>query len=393
MSIEDLPFFQGFCRMCDDGWQQGWHERNGGNLTYRLGDGEVEAASPFFGAPSHWVPLGVAEPTMGGEYFMTTGTGCYMRNVLGDPSHSTGIVEVSPAGDAYRVVWGLEGGGGPTSEFESHLLNHGARCSADGGQTRVCYHMHGPGIIQMSYLVPLDDRAFTRRLWQTMTECVVVFPQGVGVVDWMVPGSSEIARATSAKMACYPCVVWAQHGLFATGQDFDEAFGLAHTVEKAASLYVGARAANGGSETFPNVISDDGLRLTCRDFGIVGNEGFLCGDGEGAFRRTADGRTVVGLKMRLLPGCADEYRRRHDEIWPEMAEMLRGHGVGDYSIFLDAGTGTLYASLTVEDPERYARSVDTEVCRRWWRSMESLMETNEDGSPVTEGLECVFRLD
>ena len=81
------------------------------------------------------------------------------------------------------------------------------------------YHAHTPGIIEMSFVVPLEDRAFTRILWQMMTECVVVFPTGVGVVPWMVPGGPAIAEASSELMKTYDTIVWAHHGLFAAGSD------------------------------------------------------------------------------------------------------------------------------------------------------------------------------
>ncbi len=86
----------------------------------------------------------------------------------------------------------------------------------------------------------------------------------------MVPGKSEIAEASCALMKSYDAIVWAHHGLFAAGPDFDTTFGLAHTIEKAAEIYLAARAANGGSDDFLNRISDQDLRDTCRDFFMQG---------------------------------------------------------------------------------------------------------------------------
>jgi hypothetical protein len=86
----------------------------------------------------------------------------------------------------------------------------------------------------------------------------------------MVPGKSEIAEASCALMKSYEAIVWAHHGLFAAGPDFDTTFGLAHTIEKAAEIYLAARAANGGSDDFLNRISDQDLRDTCRDFFMQG---------------------------------------------------------------------------------------------------------------------------
>ena len=223
MAMEDLAFIKGFCRLCDDGIKQGWHERNGGNLTYRMTDDEVAEAKPFFKEPREWVKMGVRGENLAGQYFVSTGSGKYMRNVLEDPYANIGIVEINETGDAFRIVWGLANGARPT---------------------------------EMSFVVPLEDRVFTRILWQMMTECVVVFPTGVGVVPWMVPGGPAIAEASSELMQAYDAIVWAHHGLFAAGPDFDTTFGLAHTVEKAAEIYLAARAANGGSDDFLNKISD-----------------------------------------------------------------------------------------------------------------------------------------
>ena len=101
---------------------------------------------------------------------------------------------------------------------------------------RVIYHAHPANLIAMTYVVPLTDRAFTRMLWNTMTECPVIFPEGVGVVKWMVPGGREVAVATSKLMERYNNVVWAHHGLFCAADTFDNAMGQMETIEKAARI-------------------------------------------------------------------------------------------------------------------------------------------------------------
>ena len=143
------------------------------------------------------------------------------------------------------------------------------------GACRVIYNAHPTNIIALSYLLPLDARTFTRVLWKAMTECVVVFPAGVGVVPWMVPGGADIARATSEQMKTFDAVVWASHGLFVSGTDFDSTFGLLHTIEKAADIYGRARAMNGGSGEFLNTITDEGLRQIGREFNVKINEAML----------------------------------------------------------------------------------------------------------------------
>ena len=132
------------------------------------------------------VNMGVQADNLAGEYFITTGSGKFFRNVEPDPVHSIGIVEINDKGDSWRIVWGLEGGAKPTSEFPSHFMNHSVRKAATNGANRVIYHCHATNVIALTYILPLTDRDFTRALWQSATECPVVFPEGVGVCPWMV---------------------------------------------------------------------------------------------------------------------------------------------------------------------------------------------------------------
>lgn len=238
MGILESNVLKGFVRLCDDGWRQGWHERNGGNLTYRMRKEEVEECKPYFTYDRPWVNMGVQADNLAGEYFMSTGTGKYFRNMSLAPEENLCIVEINDKGDSYRIVWGLTKGGGPTSEFPSHFLNHSVKTAETNGEARVIYHAHPTNIIALTFVLPLTDSAFSKVLWQSMTECPVVFPKGVGVVEWMIPGGAEIALKTSELMKKYDAVVWAHHGLFVMGNDFDSAFGLMHTIEKSAEIYV-----------------------------------------------------------------------------------------------------------------------------------------------------------
>ena len=273
MSILDVKIIKDYIRACNDGWEQGWHERNGGNLTYRMSQEDVELCRPYFNTPREWNEMGVCAAHLGGEYFITTGSGKFFRNVVLDPAHSIGIVEINKEGSAWRIVWGLEDGARPTSEFPSHFMNHAVRVKATGGACRVIYHAHPANIIAMTYTTPLTAKAFSRALWQSATECPVVFPGGVGVVEWMVPGGAEIALATSKQMEEFEAAVWAHHGLFCSGPDLDITFGLMHTIEKAAEIYNLAMSAGGGK--IMQTITDANLRAIARDFGVTLREEFL----------------------------------------------------------------------------------------------------------------------
>ena len=276
VAVEQQAFVKGFARLCSDGAGQGWHESNGGNASYRLAPEDVASSRSFFyDNPSSWVPLGVQAENLRGEFFLVTGKGAHMRNVALDPDTAAGIVEINGAGDAWRIVWGFKNGGVPTSELPSHMAIQSVRKEATGGASRVLYHAHPVSVVALTNVLPLDARTFTRTLWKMLLESMVAFPGGIGVVPWMVPGGPEIADATADAMRTYDACVWAHHGLFCAGVDFDTTFGLAHTIDKAASIYAQARAMNGGSDRFPNAIPDEGLRGIAEAYHLPVNEAFL----------------------------------------------------------------------------------------------------------------------
>jgi len=94
--------------------------------------------------------------------------------------------------------------------------------------------------------------------------------------------------------------------------------------------------------------------------------------------------------MKLNPGFREEYRKRHNEIWPELVRLLKDEGIGNYSIFLDEETNTLFA---YQEQSGHSSSQDlgqTEIVKKWWKYMADIMETNPDNSPVTIPLDQVF---
>mgnify|MGYP001595069466 CR=1 FL=1 len=97
--------------------------------------------------------------------------------------------------------------------------------------------------------------------------------------------------------------------------------------------------------------------------------------------------------MKLKAGCAEEYRRRHDAIWPELKEELRKAGISDYSIYLDHSTGTLFAVQKLADDNTTSDLPGRPIMRKWWDFMADLMEVNADKSPVCQPVEEVFHLD
>lgn len=98
----------------------------------------------------------------------------------------------------------------------------------------------------------------------------------------------------------------------------------------------------------------------------------------------------AALKMKLKPGFEAEYKKRHEEIWPELSQALTDAGVSDYSIFLDEETLTLFAVQKLTDNNTADQLPQTEIVKKWWAYMADIMETNEDNSPVCKELTDVF---
>ncbi len=99
--------------------------------------------------------------------------------------------------------------------------------------------------------------------------------------------------------------------------------------------------------------------------------------------------------MKLKPGAANEYKRRHDEVWPEVLTLLREHGFSDYSIFLDEQTSTLFAVYQASSTSTASNDAlrQTDIMQRWWAYMTDLVEFNEEQMPITRTLKMVFHMD
>ena len=236
MKVTQAPFFDALIRMFDDATRAGWHECHGGNLSYRLSAADVSAVSEELSPIGDWLPIGLRVPGLAGEKLLVTAAGQIFRNTSRDPEGSLGILEISEDGANYRVLWGYAGGGRPTSELAAHLANHEVIKRRSAGRLRLVYHAHPENLIVLSFVLPLDEVVFTRELWEMMPECAMIFPAGIGVVPWMVPGTPEIARATMEKVEEFDLILWAQHGVFAVGENPDACFGMVETAEKAAAI-------------------------------------------------------------------------------------------------------------------------------------------------------------
>jgi L-rhamnose mutarotase len=100
----------------------------------------------------------------------------------------------------------------------------------------------------------------------------------------------------------------------------------------------------------------------------------------------------IAFKMQLYAGFKDEYKKRHDEIWPELQTLLKDTGISDYSIFLDETTNSLFGVMKANDPAKLNDLSSSPVMQQWWKHMRDIMESNPDYSPVTTSLTELFYL-
>lgn len=266
--IMNAPFLVEMVRTTTNMYAHGWDERNGGNISWLLDEAEV-AEYLDVSAAIRDIPTGFEAPALDGAYFLVTGTGKYFKNVQYDPACNLGLVRLTDGGKTARLLWGFTDGGRFTSELPAHMMSHAARLSVDPNN-RIVMHCHPVNLLAMTYVHELDERAFTRTLWQMCTECVAVFPEGVNVLPWMLCGTNEIGRATAEKMKTARLVVWAQHGIYGAGRDLDETFGLIETAEKAAEIYMKI-----AHLPWLNTITDQQMHLIERQFGVKAREGWL----------------------------------------------------------------------------------------------------------------------
>ena len=234
--ILKAPFVEEMCKTTANMYRLGWDERNGGNISYLLDEKEVGEYLDL-NLVKRVLPLGFDATTLAGKIFIVTGSGKYFKNVLDDPEDNLGIVRISADGQNAQLLWGYSGGGKCTSEFPAHLMSHMARLQVDP-ENRVVMHTHPTHTLAMNYVHELDDKKFSHTLWEMCTECIVIFPEGVGVLPWMLCGTNSIGEATADKMKDYRIVIWAMHGIYGAGKTMDETFGLIETVEKAAQIYM-----------------------------------------------------------------------------------------------------------------------------------------------------------
>ncbi len=267
-NILNAPFVEEMKKTTANMYRLGWDERNGGNISYMLDEAEVEQYLDL-DSVIRTIPTGFDAKPLIGKIFIVTGTGKYFKNVESDPENNLGIIRIAKDGTTAELLWGYKDGGKFTSELPAHLMSHMARLSVNP-ENRVIIHSHPTNTLAMNFVHELDEKKFTHTLWEMCTECIVVFPDGVGILPWMLCGNNTIGEATAEKMKEFRLVVWGMHGIYGAGKDLDETFGLIETVEKAAQIYM-------LTAHLPriNTIKDEQMQELAEAFGVEYRKDFL----------------------------------------------------------------------------------------------------------------------
>jgi len=220
-------------------WQNGWAERNGGNITVNItkyADEEMRQMAPI----SDVKHIGVTLPHLKGCYFYCKGTGKRMRDLARKPMENGSIIRILDDCESYVII--ADQPVMPTSELPSHLTVH-ARLIETGSPYTATVHTHPIELVAMSHHREfLGKDVLTNILWSMIPETKAFCPLGLGIVPYTLPGSNELADATLKELEDYDVVMWEKHGVFAKGLDVMDAFDQIDVLSKSAKIYINARA-------------------------------------------------------------------------------------------------------------------------------------------------------
>lgn len=219
-------------------WQNGWAERNGGNITVNITD-LVNDGIKALPAISEVKQIGTALPALKGAYFFCKGTGKRMRDLARWPMDNGSIIRILDDCASYVII--ADNAVMPTSELPSHLSVH-ARLIEKGSPYRATVHTHPIELIAMSHTKKLMGKdVLSNLLWSMIPETKAFCPLGLGVVPYTLPGSLELADGTLKELEDYDVVLWEKHGVFAKGLDVMDAFDQIDVLSKSAKIYINAK--------------------------------------------------------------------------------------------------------------------------------------------------------
>ena len=219
-------------------WQNGWAERNGGNITVNVtefADDEMKQMP----AISDVKQIGVTLPALKGCYFYCKGTGKRMRDLARRPMDNGSVIRILDDCASYVII--ADNAVMPTSELPSHLTVH-AHLIETGSSYKATVHTHPIELVAMSHNRKfLGKDVLTNILWSMIPETKAFCPLGLGVVPYELPGSNSLADATLKELEDYDVVLWEKHGVFAKGLDVMDAFDQIDVLSKSAKIYIESR--------------------------------------------------------------------------------------------------------------------------------------------------------
>jgi len=220
-------------------WQNGWAERNGGNITVNVTE-YIDDEIATMPAISDVLPIGETLPHLKGCYFYCKGTQKRMRDLARWPMDNGSIIRILDDCASYVII--ADNAVLPTSELPSHLAVHNRQIEL-GSDIRATVHTHPIELIAMTHNKAfLGKDVLTRLLWSMIPETKAFCPLGLGIVPYTLPGSNLMAQATIEQLEEYDVVMWEKHGVFAKGTDVMAAFDQIDVLSKSAKIYVNAKA-------------------------------------------------------------------------------------------------------------------------------------------------------
>ncbi|EHI70441.1 rhamnulose-1-phosphate aldolase [Streptococcus ictaluri] len=201
------------------------------------------------------------------QYLLISASWSHFRQLKNQPAVDSGIIRLTQTG--YQIIAGFNSGKKPTSEIFMHILAHSARLAVNKDH-RVVVHNHATNLVLYSLLNEVTSKSLTLDLWSVLTESIVVFPDGIAVLPWEVPGTRQIGLDTARELKDHRLVVWAKHGVLSTGVDYQDCFGLIETANKAAKIALDLKMISQKNLKECNILTIDNLKEVCQALKVDG---------------------------------------------------------------------------------------------------------------------------
>lgn len=219
-------------------WQNGWAERNGGNITVNI-TSFIDEKVKQLPALSEVKAIGTTLPHLKGCYFYCKGTGKRMRDLARWPMDNGSVIRILDDCASYVII--ADNLVQPTSELPSHLTVHN-HLIEKGSTYNATVHTHPIELVAMSHnRAFLEKDVLSNLLWSMIPETKAFCPLGLGIIPYTLPGSVELADATLKELDDYDVVLWEKHGVFAQGLDVMDAFDQIDVLVKSAKIYFNAK--------------------------------------------------------------------------------------------------------------------------------------------------------